>query len=168
MVFREMRRNQQALSREECVRVLQQATSGVLSVAGDDGYPYGVPLSFAWSEGKLYFHAAKSGHKLDALRRQEKASFCVILQDHVVPEEFTTYYRSVIAFGKVRIIESDDNPEKRRGLDLLADKYCQDVSAKSREDEISKLKQALVVLVLDIEHATGKEARELMEKRQQV
>ena len=96
MVFREMRRNRQALSREECVRVLQQATSGVLSVAGDDGYPYGVPLSFAWSEGKLYFHAAKSGHKLDALRRQEKASFCVILQDHVVPEEFTTYYRSVI------------------------------------------------------------------------
>ena len=168
MVFREMRRNRQALSREECVRVLQQATSGVLSVAGDDGYPYGVPLSFAWSEGKLYFHAAKSGHKLDALRRQEKASFCVILQDHVVPEEFTTYYRSVIAFGRVRIIESDDDPEKRRGLDLLADKYSQDVSAKSREDEIGKLKQALVVLVLDIEHATGKEARELMEKRQQV
>lgn len=159
MVFREMRRNRQALSQEECVRVLQQATSGVLSVAGDDGYPYGVPLSFAWSEGKLYFHAAKSGHKLDALRRSEKASFCVIAQDQIVPEEFTTYFRSVIAFGRVRIVESDDDPEKRRGLDLLADKYCADVPAESREEEIGRSKKAIVVLVLDIEHATGKEAR---------
>lgn len=166
MMFREMRRKNQELSQEEDRCILQTATAGVLSVAGDDGYPYGVPLSFAYADGRLYFHVARSGHKLDALRRSEKASFCVIVQDQIVPEEFTTYFRSVIAFGRVRIVESDDDPEKRRGLDLLADKYCADVSAESREEEIGRLKKALVVLVFDIEHLTGKEARELMEKRQ--
>ncbi len=164
-MFREMRRKNQQLPMEECYRILRAATSGVLAVAGDEGYPYAVPLSFAFDDGKLYFHVAKSGHKLDALRRNPKASFCIIEQDRVVPEEYTTYFRSVIAFGTVRIVE--DNTEKRRGLDLLADKYSPNETAESRETEIGKLANALYVLVMDIEHLTGKEGRELAAIRKQ-
>ena len=89
-MFREMRRKNQQLPRGECCRILEEATSGVLAVSGDDGYPYAVPLSFAYADGRLYFHVAKSGHKLDALRRNPKASFCIIERDEIVPAEYTT------------------------------------------------------------------------------
>lgn len=164
-MFREMRRKNQQLPEEECFRILQATTSGVLAVSGDEGYPYAVPLSFAFTEGKLYFHVAKSGHKLDALRRNPKASFCVIEQDRIVPAEYTTYYRSVIAFGTIHIAE--DEREKRKGLDLLADKYAPKETTESREKEISQLSNALYVLVMDIAHMTGKESRELATKRKE-
>ncbi len=89
-MFREMRRKRQQLPEEECLRILREATSGVLAVEGDGGYPYAVPLSFAHADGRLYFHIARSGHKLDALRRNPRASFCIIDEDRVVPEEYTT------------------------------------------------------------------------------
>ena len=101
-MFRPMRRNKQALSPAQCEAVLTRGSSGVLAVSGDDGYPYAVPLSYVYAGGRLYFHCAASGHKLDAVRRCSKASFCVIDQDRVVPEEYTTYFRSVIVFGQVR------------------------------------------------------------------
>ena len=83
-MFPEMRRKRQQLSREEAEAVLTRGTSGVLAVAGADGYPYAVPLSYVYQNGKLWFHCAKSGHKLDAIRREDKASFCVI--DHLFPQ----------------------------------------------------------------------------------
>lgn len=73
--FRKMRRNRQELSRDESIRILKEGTSGVLALHGDDGYPYAVPISYVYDDGKLYFHGAKSGHKLDALRSYPKASF---------------------------------------------------------------------------------------------
>lgn len=164
-MFREMRRKNQQLPEDECLQILRDATSGVLAVDGDDGYPYAVPLSFAYAEGKLYFHAAKSGHKLDALRRNPRASFCIIAEDAILPEKYTTCFRSVIAFGTVRIVEDDADAEKRLGLDLLADKYSPDETEESRENEIGKLMPALCILVMDIGHLTGKESRELAEKR---
>ena len=100
-MFRPMRRGKQLLPPEESIQILEQGTSGVLAVAGDAGYPYAVPLSYVYTDGKLYFHCAKSGHKLDAIRRNSKTSFCVIGQDAVVPLEYTTYFRSVIAFGQI-------------------------------------------------------------------
>ena len=162
-MFREMRRKNQQLPTEECYRILKTATSGVLAVAGDDDYPYAVPLSFAYVDGKLYFHVAKSGHKLDALRRNPKASFCVVERDEIVPAKYTTYFCSVIAFGKIRIVE--DNADKRRGLELLADKYSPNETIESRNMEISKLINALYTLVMDIEYLTGKEGKELAEQR---
>ena len=164
-MFREMRRKNQQLSTDKCMSILEKSTSGVLAVSGDDDYPYAVPLSFAYSDNKLYFHVAKSGHKLDALRRNPKASFCIIEQDNIVPAEYTTYFRSVIAFGSVRIVEDNTDPEKRLALDMLSDKYCPNESAESREKEIGKLMSALYVLVMDIEHVTGKEAKELAAMR---
>ena len=90
MEFREMRRFRQQLSPEECRAILSRGTSGVLAVTGDGGWPYAVPLSYAYRDGKLFFHCATSGHKLDALERDGRASFCIIDQDQVVPAEFTT------------------------------------------------------------------------------
>lgn len=115
MAFREMRRCKQALERTVVEDILRRGSSGVLAVLGDDAYPYAVPLSYVYADGKLYFHGAKEGHKIDAIRQHAKASFCVIDQDAVVPEEYTTYFRSVIAFGRMRILETD--AEKRAAIE---------------------------------------------------
>ena len=161
-MFRAMRRNKQQLSEEETVKILNEATNGVLALDGENGYTYAVPLSFAYSDGKIYFHAALSGHKLDAIKNYDKVSFCAVAQDKVVQETFTTHYKSAIAFGRIKIISDNDDPEKRRGLELLADKYSPDVSAEDRERAISGQIKALVVIVIEVEHLTGKVARELL------
>ena len=104
--------------------MLESCTSGVLAVHGDDDYPYAVPLSFAYEDGKLFFHCAKAGHKLDALERSEKASFCVIAADDVVQSTFTTHFRSAIVFGRAKVVT--DDREKRHTLDCLVKKYSPD------------------------------------------
>ena len=161
-MFREMRRKKQALSNEESHAILIRQSFGVLAVSGDDGYPYAVPLSYVYHDSKIYFHCAASGHKLDAMRRNPKVSFCVIDSDKVVPEKFTTYYRSVIAFGTARILEQEQ--EKRAALELLAAKYSPDLE-QERAQEISKSFHRVCMVELKIEHLSGKEAKELTEKR---
>ena len=156
-MFREMRRKGQELPLEECERVLRRASAGVLALAGDDGYPYAVPLSFLYREGRLFFHCAREGHKLDALRRCGKASFCVIDRDEVLPEKYSTAYRSVIAFGRVRVLEEAE--EKRRALEALALKYAPDDEPQHREREIEAGWNALYVLEMTIDHMTGKAGR---------
>ena len=162
-MFRELRRKRQALSRADCEAVLSRGTSGVLALAGDDGYPYAVPLSYLYEDGKLLFHCAKAGHKLDAVARCDKASFCVIDQDRVVPEEYTTYFRSVIAFGEVR--EVTDEAAKRRAIERLALKYAPDDSEANRAAAIDREWGALCVLELRIEHLSGKESTALAKER---
>ena len=98
-MFREMRRKRQQLSTEECIAILEKMTSGVLALNEEGGYPYAVPLSYVYSDNKIYFHSAIKGHKIELLEKNENVSFCVIFQDHIVPEEFTTYFQSVIVFG---------------------------------------------------------------------
>ena len=107
-MFREMRRKRQQLSPAECEEILRRGTSGVLAAEGDGGYPYAVPLSYIYEDGRLYFHCAKAGHKLDAVRRNKKVSFCVIDRDTIVLEEYTSYFRSVIVFGEMRILEDEE------------------------------------------------------------
>lgn len=161
-MFREMRRKKQLLPEEEAIAILKEGTSGVLALSGDDGYPYAVPISYVYEGGKLWFHCAKSGHKLDAIRREPKASFCVIAQDKVVPEEYTTYFRSVIAFGTIRVLEGE---EMRPAIERLALKYSPLESEESRREEIEKTWKALCILELEVEHLTGKEAIELTRQR---
>lgn len=161
-MFREMRRNRQLLSEEESIAILENCTSGVLALSGDGGYPYAVPMSYVYDDGKLYFHSALSGHKIDAIRRNELASFCVIAQDIVVPAEFTTRFRSVIAFGRIRII--DEPVEKRRTAELLAAKYDpSNLGNLDREMENGFDRMCMIELV--IEYLTGKEAIELARKK---
>lgn len=158
-MFREMRRKRQELDREECLAMLDAATSGVLSVLGDDGYPYGVPISFVRLGDRLVFHSATTGHKVDAIAACPKASFTVIEKDSVVPEKYTTYYRSTIAFGKVRIV--DDRNEKLDLLRELGDHYWPNHD-EELEAEIAPRLDHMHVLEFTIEHLTGKQAKELM------
>lgn len=161
-MFREMRRNQQALSQEACEEVLMRGTSGVLAVEGDEGYPYAVPLSYVYSDGKLFFHCAQSGHKLDAIARNEKVSFCVVDEDKIVPEEYTTYFRSVIVFGRARVLEND--AEKRAALRVLAAKYTPD-SVESCEREVEGALSRVGIIEVTIDHMSGKEAIEFVRQR---
>ena len=120
-------------------------------------------MSYVYDGEKLYFHCAKSGHKLDAIAGNPKASFCVVDRDQVVPEEYTTYFRSVIVFGTMRIIEEEQ--EKRTAVEKLALKYAPEDSAKNRGAAIEKDWKPLCMLELTPEHITGKEAVELMKRR---
>lgn len=159
-MFREMRRKNQLLSLEETISILEQETSGTLAVLGDDGYPYAVPLSYVYEDSKIYFHCAKTGHKMEAIINNDKVSFCIIAQDQIIPEEYTTYYRSVIVFGKARLLE---NEEKRHAVELLAKKYSpEDEAGRAKEIEESFNRVAMVEIT--IEHMTGKAALELVKK----
>ena len=157
--FREMRRRRQQLSQAESVAILQKATSGTLALLGDNGYPYAVPISYVYSEGKLFFHSALSGHKVDAIKNCDKASFCVIAQDDVQPQRFTTFYRSVIAFGRIHIV--DDESEKLAVARLLGERYNPNDEEGLRKELESGFARMLA-LRFDIEHLSGKEAIELV------
>ena len=157
--FREMRRKRQQLSEAESVALLKKATSGTLALLGDNGYPYAVPISYVYSEGKLYFHSALSGHKVDAIRNCDKASFCVIVKDDVQPEKFTTFFRSVIAFGRIHIIE--DEAEKLKTARMLGNRYNPN-HEEALQKELENGLPRMLMIRLDIEHLTGKEAKELV------
>lgn len=164
-MFRELRRKRQALSEDDCTSILKKGTSGVLALDGDNDYPYAVPISYVYDGEKLYFHCAKSGHKIDAVKKNPRASFCVIDQDLVVPEEYTSYFRSVIVFGTMRILEQDI--EKRTAIEKLALKYAPDDTEYSRHKAIDQEWEPLCMLELTPEHITGKEAIELKRQRKQ-
>ncbi len=159
-MFREMRRKLQLLDEKESIALLERGTAGVLALSGDEGYPYAVPISYVYNDSKIFFHSAVSGHKIDAIKNSDKASFCVIAQDHIVPKEYTTYYKSVIAFGRLRILE--DASKKRAAIELLAQKYYPADTREGRTDTINEAWSRMCLLELDIEHMTGKAARELM------
>ncbi|MBQ7453862.1 MAG: pyridoxamine 5'-phosphate oxidase family protein [Selenomonadaceae bacterium] len=160
-MFRPMRRVKCVISNETAEKILREGEFGVLALSGDEGYPYAVPINYAFDDGKIYFHSAKTGHKLDAIRNNDKASFCVVARHDVIAEEFTTYFVSAIAFGRIKLVEDNDDPEKFRGLELLADKYSSTASSERRAKELSRL-SAVTVPVMTIEHLTGKAARELV------
>ena len=177
MEFRKMRRFKQELDHETCVEIINRATSGVLSVLGDGGYPYGVPLSYVYVDGEteetgdgktravVYFHCAKTGHKIDALRACDKACFTIIDRDDVVADEFTTYFRSVVAFGHAKILETRE--EMMPAIQLLAKRYSPDESEDSRNHEIEREFPGLAMIEFTVDHMTGKEAIELVRKREE-
>jgi nitroimidazol reductase NimA-like FMN-containing flavoprotein (pyridoxamine 5'-phosphate oxidase superfamily) len=158
-MFREMRRKKQLLSEEETIAILQSCTSGVLAVSGDNNYPYAVPLSYAYKDGKLFFHFAKAGHKLDSILKNNKVSFCVIQTDDVVQKTFTTHFRSAIVFGRARILTEDG--EKKYALECLVEKYSPDYVAEGQA-EIAQAWDRVHVAEVQIEHVTGKAAIEIV------
>jgi len=101
-MFKKMRRREKELSNAEIFAVLDKGEYGILSTVDSDGYPYGVPVHYAYDNGSIYFHSAVSGHKLDNINNNCNVSFCVVVDDRVIPSSFTTRYKSVIAFGKVK------------------------------------------------------------------
>lgn len=161
-MFREMRRIKQLLSPEDTIAVMERCTNGVLACLGDEDYPYAVPLSYVYFNGKIYFHSAKAGHKIDAVTKYPKVSFSVIDEDTIVSEEYTTYFRSVIAFGKARIAE--DN-ERLEAFKALVEKYSGDQPEADKHKEIAGCTHAHIVAI-DIEHMSGKEAIEYVRAKQ--
>ncbi len=160
-MFREMRRKKQLMSDKDTEDVLERGKSGVLAVLGDDDYPYAVPVSYIYCDSKIFFHCAKAGHKLDAIEKNNKVSFCVIDKDQVVAEEYTTYFRSVICFGKARVLH--DEAEKRKAIEKLAEKYSP-LQVEGRKKEIEIEFKNFHIVEIEIDHMTGKEAIELVKK----
>lgn len=161
-MFREMRRKSQQLSAEETVRILKEGKTAILGLSGDDGYPYTVPINYVYDSEKIYFHCAKSGHKIDAMKRNSKVSFCVVDKDDVCVDKLTTYFSSAVLFGRARILE--DEKEISDAAEKLALKYNCDMEFARREIE-NALKQ-LCCVEIEIEHMTGKECIELTRKRE--
>ncbi len=161
-MFREMRRSRQQLSEAETEQILQRGTSGVLALSGDEGYPYALPISYLYAHKKLYFHSALEGHKLDAIRRDPKASFCVIDRDMIDPLQYTTLFRSAIAFGKIRVLT--DEAEKRAAIDRLAIKYAPEDTQANRGRVIAQAWDRLCMLEMTVEHISGKQGIELVDK----
>ena len=160
-MFREMRRKKQLLSEAETIAILESCTSGVLAVTGDDDYPYTVPLSYAYKENKLFFHFAKTGHKIDGIERNDKVTFCIIEKDDVVQETFSTHYRSAVVFGRAKILTEDS--ERQYALEALLEKYSPDYF-EAGQQEIENDWNNVCVAEIAIEHMTGKAAMELLEK----
>ena len=151
-----MRRNKQLLSIEDTITVLNRCTNGVLACLGDEEYPYAVPVSYVYFNDKIYLHSSKSGHKIDAIMKNPKVSFSVIDEDTIVSEKYTTYFRSVLAFGKARIVEGDEWLE---AFKALVEKYSGDQPEEAKYKEIAGCRQTYMIAI-DVEHISGKEAIE--------
>lgn len=163
-MFREMRRSKQLLTKEETIAIFERGTNGVLAVSGDEGYPYAVPVSYVYEDGKIFFHCAKTGHKMDAICRCDKVSLCVVDQDQVIQETYTTHYRSAIAFGRARVLT--DDREKRTALMKLAEKYSPAMGKSRHQQEMEKNWAAVTLVEIAIEHMTGKECIELVRQKE--
>lgn len=155
-MFRQMRRTKQQLAHDECVEILSKEPRGVLGLIGDNGYPYTVPLSHVYVDGKIYFHGAKSGHKRDAVMENSKVSYCVM--DKGIKEEGNWWYsfKSVIIFGKIKILTDAD--EKTDKLTHLGDKFFP--NHDMTVDEIDRLLDQTEVYEIEIEYMSGKFVRE--------
>ena len=158
MSFRKMLREKQALSRDECIEILKSEKRGVLSLCGDGGYPYGVPINHYYCEadGCIYFHSGKAGHKIDAMRKDGKASFCCITPGEKRGGNWWLTVHSVIVFGKLHPVE-----DHGRALGIsreLSRKFTADEDYIERE--IRQSGAGVFVFVLEIEHISGKTVEE--------
>ena len=152
MAFRAMRRPRQQMADSEAQAVLAQGTEGVLAVLGDDGYPFAVPLNYVYHNGKIYLHGAKAGHKIDALKREARCSFCVIAEKTILPEKLATNYRSVIAFCHARIVTE---PEEVTAIAQAIGRGFSDDEDNIKR-EIKQFMPSLCCIELTVEHLTGK------------
>ena len=153
-MFRQIARSKQSLEMPRIVAILKQEKRGVLSVHGDNGYPYGLPINFWYNEenGCVYFHSGKKGHKIDGIARNNKVSFCVYDRGVQKPGDWALYISSVIVFGKLSVVE---DPEKALAVyRQLSLKFTADTAYI--DSEIEKFAQATLCYELRPEHITGK------------
>lgn len=153
---RRMRRFKQELSDVESRRILTVGKYAVWAVDGDDNYPYAVPINYVYDGKAIYVHCAPQGHKIDSIVRNPRCSMCIVEKDDVVPAEFTSYFRSVIVFGRAEIVE--DETVRLEALRLLCDKYSPGIDPT---DEIAKFLKTACIVRISIACITGKEAIEL-------
>lgn len=153
-MFREIIRIKQKLPLEECIRVLKNETRGVLALLGDNDYPYAVPLNHYYSEedNALYFHSGKTGHKIDAIKKHNKASFCVYDKGYTKEGEWSLNVSSVIVFGTIEFVE--DRDKIYQICRSLSYKFTDD--DKYIDDEIKRSGPNTALFKLNIEHISGK------------
>ena len=153
-MFREMTRSAQQISQEECVEVLKNQPRGVLSVLGDEGYPYGMPMNhwYCETDGKLYFHSGMKGHRPDAVARCNKASFCVYDEGYRREGEWALNIRSVIVFGHIKTVE--DSETACAFIRQMSAKFTDDTEYVERE--IVQAMDHTLVFTLEPEYMTGK------------
>ena len=158
MAFREITRKKQVLSMDKIIDILETEKRGVLSVLGDDGYPYGMPMNYWYNKenGYIYFHSGKKGHKIDAMTANNKVSFCVYDAGSKKDGEWALHINSVIVFGKVYVVE--DFEESMEICKKLSLKYTPDM--EYIEEEIRKFGNATLCYELRPEHITGKGVNE--------
>lgn len=154
--MRELARKKQQLSQEECIAILKAEPRGILSLLGDEGYPYGMPMNHFYEDGVLYFHSGQKGHKVDAMKACDKASFCVYDQGFRRPGEWALNIKSVIVFGRIRIIE--DREQAMEITRRLCYKFTND--QKYIEKEIRTAGTRTLVFALEPEHICGKQVNE--------
>lgn len=153
-MFREIQRKNKVIPMEECVALLESETRGILSVIGDDDYPYGMPMNHFYNseDGKIYFHCGKSGHRLDSLKNHNKVSFCVYDKGYKKDGDWALNVKSVIVFGKIELI---DNIDMISDISMrLSHKFTQD--DEYIKSEIEKYAHETLLLQLTPEHITGK------------
>ena len=153
-MFRELTRKKKELPAEECIRILKEETRGVLSVLGDEDYPYGTPMNHWYNEadGKIYFHCGKACHRLDALKRHDKVSFCVWDKGSRSEGQWAWNVKSVIVFGRMEII--DDMEQIIDIMVKLSRKFTQDEAYIQKEIEVYG--HETLLLQLSPEHICGK------------
>ena len=152
-MFREMRLKDQQLDAAEANEIMNRCTNGVLSVNEDNGYPYGVPVSYAYADGRIYFHCAREGYKVDLLKKDPHVSFTVVAQDDIIPEDFNTLYISAIAFGRARLV--DDPEEMRKIHGYILDKYSkghEESGGRYLDSSISEI----YMVEITVDHITAK------------
>jgi uncharacterized protein len=151
-MFREMRRKEKQLSREEAFDILNEGDYGVLGTIGNNGYPYTVPLNYVFVFENIYFHSAMKGHKIDNIKYNNKASFTVVNKSKVIEDKFTTDYKSIIIFGKISMVYGE---EKRKSLMELINKYSPDFK-KEGIRYIENYLDEVIVFKLNIDNITAK------------
>lgn len=157
-MFRDLLKWKRGISKEECIEILKKETRGVLSVIGDDDYPYCAPMNHFYNEddGKIYFHCGNKGHRIDALQKNKKVSFCTYEQGEREDGEWAYRVRSVIVFGQMEII--DDMEKIKEITTKLCYKFIQDEAYIQKEIELYA--HETLLLELTPEHMTGKRVTE--------
>ncbi|MCR5704919.1 MAG: pyridoxamine 5'-phosphate oxidase family protein [Eubacterium sp.] len=159
-MFRKMRRFKQQISDEQSKELLKKTKRGILSLAGDEGYPYGIPMNFYYDEEDyaIYFHSAKEGHKIDAIARNDKVCFTVMNNDRIDEKDGWSYHlESVVVFGRASIVEDEEvkwsRARKFAGKYFPSDKYVEQEMHTGGMERMALIK-------ISIEHMTGKTVHE--------
>ena len=156
-MFREMRRKKQALSEEECIDILINEPRGVIAVLGDNDYPYTVPQSHVYVDGKIYFHGTiKNSHMRDSIEKHDKVSFCVINKGVKAENDWWYTFKSVIVFGRMRTIK--DRDIKIEKLTHFGNKFFP--NEEMTKSEIDRLLDVTELYEIIIEHMSGKVVEE--------
>lgn len=154
-MFREMRRKDRQIGEEIGIELLTRADDGVLSVLGDDDYPYGVPVNFVYADNNIYIHGFLDGHKMDAVRKHPKVCFTVVGETEVLYDQISTNYTSAIAFGKAEVLPFSAEEERAKALALLMEKYIPGDLPRTNEYIKSNDKKTNIIRI-SIEHMTCK------------